>query len=515
MDEQKTLKAPVSEAEARSLKAGDKVSITGVVYTARDMAHKRLCESIDAGNELPFELEGAIIYFVGPSPARPGRIIGAAGPTTSSRMDAFSPTLIAKGLRAMIGKGYRGDEVRDALKKYGAVHLSTIGGAGALLSKHIVSAEVIAYEDLETEAIRKLQVVDFPAVVAYDTYGNSTIFASLSGKAIPPVGSTTIEEAIVAIPDERLDWLTEYYKPKKTNQATIDCLDLPGFNFTDEHGRAAARRLVNQIRTSDCFVLVVRAFENPAVPPYRNSIDPARDLTELRTEMLLADLELVTTRIEKLEKQVHKPTKIQAQDKAELALHKKLQETIESEKPISSAIETEAEREMIKSLGFLTLKPMAVAVNVGENQLEAKFDFSERVDVSVPVITICAKLEYELAQLDADSRALFCADLGITESATSKFVKSCYSALGLVSFLTVVSNEIRAWPIKQGTSALDAAGKVHTDIKRGFIRAETFSFDELKELGSEKALKAAGKIRLEGKDYIVQDGDVINFRFNV
>jgi len=345
--------------------------------------------------------------------------------------------------------------------------------------------------------------------------GKSTIFASLSGKAIPPVGSTTIEEAIVAVPDERLDWLTEYYKPKKTTQATIDCLDLPGFNFTDEHGRAAARRLVNQIRTSDCFVLVVRAFENPAVPPYRNSIDPARDLTELRTEMLLADLELVTTRIEKLEKQVHKPTKIQAQDKAELALHKKLQETIESEKPISSAIETEAEREMIKSLGFLTLKPMAVAVNVGENQLEAKFDFSERVDVSVPVITICAKLEYELAQLDAESRALFCADLGITESAINKFVKSCYSVLGLVSFLTVVSNEIRAWPIKQGTSALDAAGKVHTDIKRGFIRAETFSFDELKELGSEKALKAAGKIRLEGKDYIVQDGDVINFRFNV
>ena len=345
--------------------------------------------------------------------------------------------------------------------------------------------------------------------------GKSTIFASLSGKAIPPVGSTTIEEAIVAVPDERLDWLTEYYKPKKTTQATIDCLDLPGFNFTDEHGRAAARRLVNQIRTSDCFVLVVRAFENPAVPPYRNSIDPARDLTELRTEMLLADLELVTTRIEKLEKQVHKPTKIQAQDKAELALHKKLQETIESEKPISSAIETEAEREMIKSLGFLTLKPMAVAVNVGENQLEAKFDFSERVDVSVPVITICAKLEYELAQLDADSRALFCADLGITESAISKFVKSCYSALGLVSFLTVVSNEIRAWPIKEGTSALDAAGKVHTDIKRGFIRAETFSFDELKEHGSEKALKAAGKIRLEGKEYVVQDGDVINFRFNV
>ena len=173
MSEIKKLQPPLTEADVRSLKAGDEVSITGVIYGARDIAHKRLCESIDAGRELPFELEGAIIYFLGPTPARPGRVIGAAGPTTSSRMDAFSPKLIANGLRAMIGKGYRSDEVREALKRYGAVHLSAIGGAGALLSKHIVSAEVIAYEDLGTEAIRKLQVVDFPAIVAYDAAGNS------------------------------------------------------------------------------------------------------------------------------------------------------------------------------------------------------------------------------------------------------------------------------------------------------------------------------------------------------
>lgn len=173
MDETRKLQPPLTEDEVRSLKAGEQVSLTGIVYTARDMAHKRLCESIDAGRELPFNLEGAIIYFVGPTPARPGRAIGAAGPTTSSRMDAFSPKLIAKGLRAMIGKGYRGVEVTDALKEYGAVHLATIGGAGALLSKQIVAAEVIAYEDLGTEAIRKLKVIDFPAVVAYDTYGNS------------------------------------------------------------------------------------------------------------------------------------------------------------------------------------------------------------------------------------------------------------------------------------------------------------------------------------------------------
>jgi len=345
--------------------------------------------------------------------------------------------------------------------------------------------------------------------------GKSTILAGLSGKAIGAVGSTKIEEAIVPVPDERLDWLTEYYKPKKTTYAMIDCLDLPGFNFADEHGRAASRRLINKIRTIDMFVLVVRAFEDPTVPPYRNSLNPARDLAELQTELLLADLELVTTRIEKLEKQVHKPTKTQAHDKAELVLQKKLQEAIESEKPISSVIETEAELEIIKSLGFLTLKPIVVAVNVGEDQLGRKFDFADVVDSSVPVITICAKLEYELAQLDAASRREFMADLGIAESATGKFANSCYSAMGLISFLTVVSDELRAWPIKQGTVALDAAGKVHTDIKRGFIRAETFGFDDLKELGSEKALKAAGRIRLEGKDYIVRDGDIINFRFNV
>jgi len=353
------------------------------------------------------------------------------------------------------------------------------------------------------------------ALVGLLGVGKSTILASLSGKEIPAIGSTSIEEAIVPVPDERLDWLADYYKPKKITHATIDCLDVPGFDFTDEHGRAAARRLISQIRTVDLLVLVVRAFEETSVPPYQGKVDPARDLAELRTELLLADLELVTTRIDKLEKQVHKPTKTQAHDKAELALQKKLQEAIESEKPISSVIETDAELEMIKSLGFLTLKPMAVAVNIGEDQLDKKFYFTDRLNDSAAVITMCAKLEHELSQLDAKSRAEFMADLGLDESAASRFVQSCYSALGLISFLTVVSDELRAWPIKAGTTALDAAGKVHTDIKRGFIRAETFSFDELREHGDEKALKAAGKVRLEGKEYVVQDGDIINFRFNV
>jgi fumarate hydratase subunit beta len=167
------LRPPLSEAQVRRLRAGQEVAVSGGVYTARDMAHKRLCEALDRGEELPIPLEGAIIYFVGPTPARPGAVIGAAGPTTSARMDPFSPKLIAHGLRAMIGKGYRNEEVRTALQQYGAVHLATLGGAGALLSRHIIRAEVVAYEDLGTEAIRRLEVVDFPAVVAYDAAGGS------------------------------------------------------------------------------------------------------------------------------------------------------------------------------------------------------------------------------------------------------------------------------------------------------------------------------------------------------
>jgi GTP-binding protein YchF len=353
------------------------------------------------------------------------------------------------------------------------------------------------------------------ALVGLMQSGKSTILSAISGKQAPAVGSTAIEEAIVPVPDERFDFLEKYSKPEKVVHATIDCLDTPGFNFADEHGRAAARRLINKIRTIDLLVLVVRAFENSSVPAYRNRVNPLADLAELQTELLLADLELVTTRIEKLEAQVTKPTKTQPHDKAELALQKKLQEAIEAEKPISSVIENDAEREIIKPLGFLTLKPMIVVVNVGEEQPEEKLDFGERLDSSVPVTSFCAKLELELSQLDPESRAEFKADLGITESAASKFVNSCYSALGLISFLTIGSDEVRAWPIRKGTIAVEAAGKVHSDIQRGFIRAETFAYDDLVEYGDEKALKAAGKIRLEGKEYVVKDGDIINFRFNV
>jgi hypothetical protein len=189
------------------------------------------------------------------------------------------------------------------------------------------------------------------ALLGLPQSGKSTIFSAISGKAIPPAGLNVIEEAIVPVPDERLLWLEKLYKPERRVHATVDVLDLPGFSFADEHGRTAARRLIGQIRTVDMLVLVVRGFEDPSVPPYRNSVNPKRDLAELQTELLLSDLELVTTRIEKLEKQVTRPTKTQAQDKAELALHKRLQEAIEAEQPISSAVQTEDELPDPKAYG--------------------------------------------------------------------------------------------------------------------------------------------------------------------
>ncbi len=341
--------------------------------------------------------------------------------------------------------------------------------------------------------------------------GKTSLLAAVTGKEMVP-GAAIVEE-IIPVPDERLEWLSEMYKPKKTIHATIDCLDLPGLFFTDEHGRAAARRLLQDIRTVGIIVLVIRAFDDPRVPAYRNSVDPVRDLAELKDELFLYDLELVTTRIERLEKQIAKGGKNLVKDRAELAIQKKLEATIEAGKPISSAISNDKEEALIRSLNFLTMKPISVVVNVGEDQLEETFSFD--LDPSVPVTTLCASLEKELAQLDSESRREFMDDLGITEPAINKFVNQCYSALGLISFLTCGPDEVRAWPIRRGQTAHEAAGKIHSDIHRGFIRAETIAYDDLKSHGSEKAVKAAGKARLEGKTYVVQDGDIIEFRFNI
>ncbi len=355
------------------------------------------------------------------------------------------------------------------------------------------------------------------ALIGLPQCGKSTLLSAISNRQAATIGSTNIEEAIVPVPDERLDFLTGLYEPRKTVCATIDCLDMPAVSFADSSARTAARRLFNQIRTVDLLVMVIRNFSNPAVPPYNGSVDVRRDLNDLQTELLLADLELVSTRIERLEKQVHKPTKTQQKDKAELAVQLELQSALEQEQPASDVIKTPEQLEIVKSLGLLTLKPIVVVVNTDEADINKNFELAEDVPMggSAEVIALCATIEAEIAQLDKSDRAEFMADLGIEVSAAHKFVQSCYKALGLISFLTVGKDEVRAWPIKAETTALEAAGKIHSDIQRGFIRAETMSYDDLKELGDEKQVKAAGKVRLEGKNYIVKDGDIISFRFNV
>lgn len=340
--------------------------------------------------------------------------------------------------------------------------------------------------------------------------GKSTLLAAVSGREVHHGGTVQTEEVIATVPDERLDWLFSHFKPKKKTNATIDCLDLPGLSFGDDHSRAAARRLLAQVRIEELLVLVIRAFNQAGIEP-----QPVKELSDLMTELLLADLELVETRIENLQKQLHKPTKDQAKHGVELELQLKLRQTIEAGMPLKTAIKSAQEIELVKSLGFLTLKPMIVVFNTSETDSAQVFNTAGIIGPDVPVISACIELEYEISRLDEKSRHDFMKDLGIQEPAVNKFVKSCYSALGLITFLTFGDNEARAWPIKAGSTALEAAGRIHSDIARGFIRAETMHFDDLKQLGDEKAVKAAGKVRLEGKNYVVRDGDIILFRFNV
>ena len=340
--------------------------------------------------------------------------------------------------------------------------------------------------------------------------GKSTLLAAVSGRKYSNTGAAQIEEVIAQVPDERLDWLYNLYKPKKNVRATIDCLDLPGLSFADDHTRAAARRLLGNVRTVELLALVIRAHSGAGV-----KAEPLKDLSDLMTELLLADLELVETRIEKLEKQITKPSKEQAKQKADLELQLKLRQAIEAEKPLKAVIKTADELEIAKPLGFLTLKPIVVVFNTAEDNPAQTFDTAGIIDSTVQTISVCAEIEYEISQLDAESKIEFMKDMGMAEPAANKFVRSCYSTLGLINFFTVGDDETRAWPILAGTTALDAAGKIHSDIKRGFIRAETISYDDLRQLGDEKAVKAAGKMRLEGKSYTVKDGDIMNFRFNV
>lgn len=352
------------------------------------------------------------------------------------------------------------------------------------------------------------------ALIGFKQSGKSTLLAAISGKSTQQT-SAGVTRVVVPVPDLRIEWLNELYKPAKKVLATVECLDLPGIDFSADAERKTSRRQLSEIKTADMFVLVVRAFRNDAVAPYRGNIDPLRDVKELESEFLMSDLELVLTRIERLEEALKKGAKTSDKEKIELEVQRKLEAALEAGKPASSVSLEEGEREIIKSLGLITLKPFMIVLNTDEGEHALRDQTAAQVDPSVPVVSLPAKVEQELSELDAESRSAFMQELGLSEPGSHVFVRSCFEALGLISFFTVGEDEVRAWPIKRNSSALDAAGKIHTDIKRGFIRAETMAYTDLHDHGDEKAVKAAGRMRLEGKTYIVQDGDIINFRFNI
>jgi len=353
------------------------------------------------------------------------------------------------------------------------------------------------------------------ALIGMPLSGKSTLFAAVAeaGGSHVHLGRPDQEHlAVVRVPDDRLLWLAEQHHPKKTTCAELEFLDVPGFDLSDEHGRGRAKAHWSAIRGCDLLVPVVRAFDDPTVAAYRSRVDPAADVRELLTELLFADLEQVTARIEKLEAALRKPTAQRDEQAKELDLMRRLAAALEAERPVGSVETTEAEARLLRSFAFLSEKPVLVVLNCAEDDVAGAAPESFE---GCACLKLSAKIEEEIARLPAEDRPAFLADLGLEAPAHDRLIRACYRQMRLVSFLTAGPEECRAWTVLDGTDAVTAAGQIHSDIARGFIRAETVAFDDLRAAGNMKAAKAAGKVRLEGKSYRVQDGDVILFRFNV
>ncbi len=353
------------------------------------------------------------------------------------------------------------------------------------------------------------------ALIGLPQSGKSTLFAALAEAGGSNVHLDRPDQehlAVVKVPDERLDWLEEHYKPKKKTHAEIEFLDVPGMDLSTEAGRRHARTHWPAIRQSDMIVIVLRDFRNDSVPPYRGRVNPADDLEELRSEMLFSDLEQVAGRIEKLQAAVRKPTPEQDKNIRELELMQRMQEVLEEEKPLTEAVVGDADEKTARTFAFQTLKPVVVVLNCDEG---AVGDGGVEEFAGCPTVRLSAKIEEEIAALAPADRGEFMEAMGISALARDRLIRSCYKAMNLIAFLTAGERECRTWSIPAGTDALTAAGQIHSDIARGFIRAQVIAFDDLKAAGSEKAARAAGKFRLEGKNYIIRDGDEILFRFNV
>ncbi len=352
-------------------------------------------------------------------------------------------------------------------------------------------------------------------IVGLPYSGKTTLFEAVTGAHGAAIEHTpTAHAATVSVPDERLDLLADKLSPKKVTYAHVDFVDVAG--VSSDRSREHNTAVLSALREVDGLLHVVRFFEWPSAPPHpRGSLDPARDTTELECELILADLDIVERRIEKLRKQVLKPTPTQEHDRKELALMERLQQALEQGKRVADVGLSAENSFMLRAFQLLSEKPILPVLNVHEDELRSDATRAAVESLGPDTFVISAKIEEEISELEPEDRQEFLDGLELGEPASRRLIPACYQALGLRSFFTVVSDDLRAWTINAGDTALSAAGKIHSDIARGFIRAEVISFADFRELGSMKDAKAQGKACLEGKDYVVRDGDIITFRFKV
>lgn len=347
--------------------------------------------------------------------------------------------------------------------------------------------------------------------------GKTTFFNLLTGAKAPTgfAAAAEVHYGSATVPDSRIDFLAGLYQPRKTVYARIDFADIPG--AYPEGGAARTARLLDEARSADALVQVIPAFNETGEGGSGEQSSPYHELLDFYSELILTDLVAVERRLERLRSTPQKKNNAAAQ----IAVLERLREALEQERPATAVPFDDDERQLLAGQIFLSEKPLIAALNLDEQRLASR-DYPGRGRVQeytaargIPVIEICARLEAEIGELPSADRDAFLADLGLKESGLDRLARTAYERLGLLSFFTVGPDEVRAWTVRQGTTARQAAGKIHSDMERGFIRAEIFRYADLARLGSVARVREAGLFRLEGRDYPVQDGDIIDFRFNV